>query len=128
MLTVKSLLINIINLSSGVVGFFLGFRIIFLILGVNTATPIVSWIYQVSANLEYPFRGIVGNTGLTTGGAIDWVAVISLLFYLILGNGLISLVSILTNMYLSNLDQRNAAHYHTIRKKEPVIYDQKEEE
>jgi uncharacterized protein YggT (Ycf19 family) len=81
--TVRNALVYALDLIMGVISFFIGFRFLFKLVGANSQTPFVSWIYQVSETLIYPFRGIVPNANMGRG-EFDFVALIALLAYAVL--------------------------------------------
>lgn len=80
----RNFLVALVNLLLGAVSILLGLRIIFRLLGANSATPFVAWIYQVSENLMMPFRGMFPNLNIGGNLFLDTVAVISLIVYALL--------------------------------------------
>ncbi len=80
----SNILITLTNTILGIIGFFIVMRVILRLFSANPATPIVSWIYDVSAALIYPFIGIFPdiNAGI---GILDIVALVALIGYLLLG-------------------------------------------
>lgn len=95
-LSIRNILVYLINIILGVVAFFLGFRILFELFSANPSTPFVSWIYNVSSNLMTPFSGIFPNIRLGGGAAFDIVALVSLVAYTILAQLLITVVDAVT--------------------------------
>jgi hypothetical protein len=82
-LSVRNIIVWLLDLVMAVLAFFLGLRIVFRLFDANPQTPFVNWIYRTSDNLVFPFSGIFPNLNLGTG-AFDVVAVIALLAYLVL--------------------------------------------
>lgn len=97
--TYHDILVRLLNLFLGIVGFFLILRFIFRLFSANQGTPFVSWIYDVSSVLMSPFRGIFVNPTLPTiqGSAVfDIVAIVAFLFYALLVYFLIALIDAAT--------------------------------
>ena len=113
----RRFIINLVRILQAIVGFFLVARIVFLAIPANSATPFVAWVYQVSSNLMSPFRAIVQNTATGTGGVFDWVAVITLVAYLILGEILISIANSLLPLEEERYIGGEARTYHSIRRR-----------
>lgn len=93
------ILVKLLNLFFAVVGFFLLLRFVFKLLSANFATPFVSWVYDVSATLMSPFRGIFVNPVVPSvrGEAIfDIVSLVAFIFYALLVYFLIALVDTVT--------------------------------
>lgn len=105
---------SFINTLLSLIGFFIGFRIIFKLFAANPATPLVSWIYNISDFLITPIRGIFPNFNLQSG-VLDLVAIIALVGYMIVGYILLELFR---NLALSTTDKdlhiTSTAHYHDI--------------
>lgn len=89
---IRNVLVLLIDLFLGVISFFIGFRILLELVGANTTTPFVSWIYAVSSGFTYPFIGIFPNIALNSVAFIDTVAVISLVAYMLVGYLFIALL------------------------------------
>lgn len=99
--TYHDILIRILNLFLAVVGFFLLLRFLFRLLSANSSAPFVAMIYDVSATLMSPFRGIFVNPTVpsVTGGGqavFDIVALVSFIFYALLVYFLAALVDAVT--------------------------------
>jgi hypothetical protein len=114
--SLRRLAINIIRVIEGIISFFLAFRIIFLLIPVNPSTPFVVWIYTVSTSLMVPFRGIVNNTLVGIGGVFDWVALITLIAYLVLGEIIVTSIRSLIPVEDDYLG-REAGTYHSVRRR-----------
>lgn len=95
-LTVRNVLITVLNIGLGVITFFLGLNIVLKLFGANSQTPFVAWIYGVSSNLTYPFSGIFPNLTVN-GGLVDTVALVALAAYMLLGYLIGALIESLVN-------------------------------
>lgn len=104
----RFILVRLLNVIGGIIGIFLGLRIILRFFYANPATPIVSWIYSVSDGLVYPFRGIFGDFNL--GGIVDSSAFIALIAYAIILSILIAIVNAIFNPIIVHQDTH--AHIH----------------
>lgn len=104
-------LTKIINFTLGLVGLFIGTRIILQFFAANPAAPIVSWIYGVSGFFIAPFRGIFPNVQ-TGQGILDIVAIIALSGYILFAFLLTEVVEMLSK------PQRlpKVVHYHSLRR------------
>lgn len=80
-----TILVYFVNLIFGLIDLVLGIRVIFLLLGANSATPFVNWIYGVSNSLLYPFQGIFPSQTVNTGTILDISAIIALVVYTLMG-------------------------------------------
>lgn len=101
-LTIRNLIVYIINIGLGIVTFFLGFRIIFQLFAANPNTPFVSWIYSTSLDLMSPFLGIFPNLNVGGGSVFDLVALITLVAYTVITQLLVAVIDALTRPILSN--------------------------
>lgn len=104
-------LITLINVILYIITFFIGMRIILRFFSANPATPIVTWIYNLSSNLIYPFRGIFPDLNTQTG-VLDMVAAIALIGYILAGYLLIWLFNALAAS--AEEVEADAAHYHKL--------------
>jgi uncharacterized protein YggT (Ycf19 family) len=80
MYTARALLL-LIDFGFGLIELIIGLRILLRLLGANPATPFVSWLYEVSRTLLYPFQGIFPSPVLNGGFVLDMSAVVALLVY-----------------------------------------------
>lgn len=108
-LTVRRILITILNIIGGTIAFFIGLRIIFNLFAANPNTPFVAWVMRVSQSFVYPFQGIIPNLNLNGGGVIDIVAIVAMIAYLILLSLVIALVDGIAN---STLRRHYQEHQH----------------
>lgn len=113
-LRVYSLMSIVINTFLAIVSGFLLFRVLFLAFSINQSTPVVRWIMQVSSFLMTPFAGIVPNLAVQSG-VVDFVALISLVIYLIAGYILMSILSGLVEPESAEGESEAIAHYHEVK-------------
>ena len=109
---IRRILVNTISAILWIISVFLILRIGLLFIAANPATPFVSWIYKVSNNLMYPFQGIVKNSSVGGSGVFDWVALITLIVYLLFGAVIISVINYLLSPAEELDDRRYIAHRH----------------
>src|SRR5580704_13843683 len=79
-----------INIVVGIVELLLIFRFIFKFLVVNTGTPFVAWIYDVTAPLAAPFSKILPNWKFS-GFVVDFATVAALIVFALAGSLLLML-------------------------------------
>lgn len=73
------LLLN--NLVFGFIELILSFRIFLKFFGASTQAPFVSWIYETSKPLLYPFEGMFPSSTLSHGFTIEISALFALIIY-----------------------------------------------
>lgn len=74
----------------GVIEVVLAFRILLKLLGANSYSGFVSFIYSVSAPFALPFAGILGTT-VSTGMVFEWSTLIAMAVYAIIAYGIVAL-------------------------------------
>ena len=85
----------------GLIELLLAVRFVLLLVGANTSSAFVSWIYAWSAPFAAPFSSIFGQhvtvagPGVVMQSVFDWTTLIALVVYAIIGG---ILVRILANM------------------------------
>jgi len=79
-----------INIVVGIVELLLIFRLIFKFLVVNTGTPFVAWIYEVTAPLVAPFAKIFPDWQISSF-VVDFATVTALIVFGIAGSLLLML-------------------------------------
>lgn len=84
---------GLINLVMGLIEIFLGLRFIFRLLGANPAAPFVAWLYQTTAPLLNPFRGIFPTPRLAHGYVLEFSTLVALVIYLFAGYLLLELMA-----------------------------------
>ena len=79
-------LVVLINLVIGLIEFFLGFRLLFRLLGANPASPFVAWLYDTTGPLLAPFQGMFPVSKLEAGGFVfEFTTLVALLMYMFIG-------------------------------------------
>jgi hypothetical protein len=68
----------------GLIQLLLGLRLILLFLGASSASPFVSFIYDLSSAFVAPFSGIFPSTNLG-GFVVEWASIIAMIAYSIIG-------------------------------------------
>lgn len=94
----------------GLIELIIGLRIIFKMFGANPSTPFVSWLYEVSRTLLYPFQGIFPSPVLRGGFVLDMSAVVALLIYALIAyfiSELIRFISYNSSRYSTSRDEEN---------------------
>lgn len=97
--TFHDIIVRLLNLFLGIVEFFLLFRFVFKLLSANASTSFVAWIYDVSATLMSPFRGIFVNPIVPSfrgQATFDIVTLVAFIFYALLVYFFIALVDTVT--------------------------------
>src|ERR1700728_1310021 len=79
-----------INIAIGIIELLLTFRLIFKFLVVNTGTPFVSWLYNVTAPLVAPFAKILPNWKVS-GFVVDFATVAAIVVFALAGSLLLLL-------------------------------------
>src|SRR5271170_6335336 len=79
-----------INIVVGIIELLLTFRLIFEFLVVNTGTPFVAWLYDVTAPLVAPFSKILPNWKFS-GFVVDFATVAALIVFALAGSLLLML-------------------------------------
>ena len=94
----------------GLIELVIGVRIIFEMFGANPSTPFVSWLYDVSRTLLYPFQGIFPSPVLRGGFILDMSAVVALLVYALIAyliSELVRFISYNSIKYYASKDDGN---------------------
>ena len=73
-----------INIVVGIIELLLTFRFIFKFLVVNTGTPFVAWIYNVTGPLAAPFSKILPNWKFS-GFVVDFATVAAIIVFALAG-------------------------------------------
>ncbi|MGA2246010.1 MAG: YggT family protein [Verrucomicrobiota bacterium] len=81
---------NFISLVVCIVELLLTFRLIFEFLVVNTGTPFVAWLYDVTAPLVAPFAKILPNWNFS-GFVVDFATVAAMIVFAVAGSLLLML-------------------------------------
>ncbi len=91
-----NILTNLINITISLVEAALGLRFILRLFGANPNTPFVQWVYDTSAPLLDPFRGIFPTRTLQGGFVFDFSTLFAMIIYALLGYFLIELIALPT--------------------------------
>jgi len=89
-------LAGLINFFIAVAEIFLGLRVILRLFGANSDVDFVQWVYESSAILLQPFRGIFPTETFGRDYVIDFSALFAMVVYGLIGMALLSLVIYLT--------------------------------
>lgn len=92
-MTITSVLKSAINVVLSIIELFLGLRLVLKLFGANTGTPFVSWIYEASEPLLYPFRGMFAPSVLEEGVVIEFSTMFAMIVYALIAWLLIELIS-----------------------------------
>ncbi len=90
---IKYLFIALLDIALAVITLFLGARILLKLLSANPLTPIVSWVYNLTDTLIFPFRDIFPYLQTSSTGVLDVTAVITMIAYIIVFYLIIYLIS-----------------------------------
>ncbi len=96
-MSLRQVLLTILNILSAFIALTIGARILFLLLGANQTTPAIVWVNGISNVFLYPFRGLFQTIILNSRSAIDVTAIVGLLIYAIIFSILYRIVYILTH-------------------------------
>ncbi len=83
----------------GLIETLLVFRFVLKILGANSRSSFVGFIYQLSSVFEAPFRGIFRTAvaeGLETAAVLEPSTIVAILVYLVVAVAVVSLIRIVT--------------------------------
>ena len=83
------------NLFLFIVESFLGLRFLLKLFGANSENGFVSWIYDMSAELLQPFRGIFPNAEFDNNFVFEFSTLFAMLMYAVAGMLVIALVDAL---------------------------------
>lgn len=89
------LLKSFVNLIVGIVVVILGLRFIFRLFAANAGNGLVEWVYNSSAEIMSPFRGIF-PTATVDGSVIDFPALFAIFIYMLIGFFVIYIIDSLT--------------------------------
>lgn len=96
-MTIRSMLLTILNIISTTIGILIGSHILFGILGVAGSVPIIQWVNSASESLTAPFKGIFSNIILGDESYIDINAIIALVIYSLIFSVIYRLLSRITD-------------------------------
>jgi uncharacterized protein YggT (Ycf19 family) len=79
----------------GIVDIFIAARFLGKLLGASSQSAFVNFIYQVSAPMVAPFKGIFGNGGSSTN-SFETASLVAIVVYAVIGWGLVVGIRIVT--------------------------------
>ena len=75
---------GVVNFMLAIVGVLLGLRFILKLFGANASNEFVNWVYESSAEILGPFRGIFPSANLD-GFVIEFSTIFAIVVYSIIG-------------------------------------------
>jgi|SRR5581483_10552563 len=93
---VRLLAINLVNIFLTVVEGFLGLRFVLKLFGANGGNGFVQWIYDMSAGLLEPFRGIFPAHVFQNRYVLEFTTLFAMMIYAILALLLIWIIGLVT--------------------------------
>lgn len=88
--------VRLINFFTGLVMIFLSLRFLLKLFGANASNTFVGWVYDNTAILLTPFRGIFPSEVVSRHYVLEFTTLFAILIYALLGMLLLMLVGILT--------------------------------
>ncbi len=85
--------VNLLNFFLAVVEGFLALRFLLKLFGANANTGFVNWVYEMSAPLLAPFRGIFPTQVFENRYVFEFSTIFAMLMYAILGMLLVFLIN-----------------------------------
>lgn len=95
-ISVRRFTTNLLSLFLAIVEGFLGLRFLFKLFGANAGNGFVSWVYDMSAALLEPFRGIFPARVFENQYVLEFSTLFAMLMYALLALLIIALVNVLT--------------------------------
>lgn len=93
---VRELLINLINVFTGIVETFLALRFVLKMFGANPNSGFVAWVYEMSGGLLDPFRAIFPTKVFENTYVLEFSTIFAMLVYALFAFLLVALVNALT--------------------------------
>jgi len=91
-MNIRSFATGLVNVFTGLVEGFLGFRFLLKLFGANAENGFVSWIYDMSAVLLEPFRGIFPAQVFENRYVLEFSTLFAMLVYAIIALLLVALI------------------------------------
>lgn len=91
-----ALLKSFVNVIVGIVTVILGLRFIFRLFAANPDNGLVEWVYNSSAEIMGPFRGIF-PTATVEGSVVDFPALFAIFIYMLIGFFVVYIIDSLAN-------------------------------
>lgn len=92
----RNIAVNLLNLFLGLVEIILALRFVLRLFGANATNGFVGWIYEMSAVLLEPFRGVFPTRVFENQYVLEFNTLFAMLMYAIIGMLLMWLMSALT--------------------------------
>lgn len=89
---IPAFFITLINVIFGLMETLIGMRIILKLFGANPGTPFVSWIYETSSPVLFPFSNIFPSPQLDGRFTIEFSALFALIIYYIVNYLIVELI------------------------------------
>jgi uncharacterized protein YggT (Ycf19 family) len=87
--------VAVVGFIVGIVDVLIAARFLGKLLGASSQSAFVNFIYQVSAPLVAPFKGIFGNSGTGTN-SFETASLVAIVVYAVIGWGIVVLIRITT--------------------------------
>jgi uncharacterized protein YggT (Ycf19 family) len=107
------------DLITGLLSFFLFLvslilflRVVLRLFGANQSVPFVAWVYDSSATLMEPFRGIFPTPVIEGGFVIDFPALFALIVYVLIGYLIIAAIDWLVGMGTEGVERTTDRRTH----------------
>lgn len=95
-MNIRNVALSLLNFFVGIVEVFLGLRFILRLFGANSGNAFVSWVYDMSASLLDPFRGIFPAREIADGIVLEFNTLFAMLVYAVIGLLLMWLIAAVT--------------------------------
>lgn len=96
--------VNLLNIFMAVVEGFLALRFLLKLFGANAGNAFVAWIYDMSAVLLEPFRGIFPATVFESKYVLEFSTLFAMMMYAIVGLLLLFLINLVSAAADSDAD------------------------
>lgn len=90
--SISNLLIYLVDFIVGLVEILILLRIILKLFGANPGAPFVTWIYETTRGLLWPFIGMFPSPVIEGGFIVEFSAIFGLIVYAIIGYLIIELI------------------------------------
>src|SRR5260221_1470445 len=88
----------------GVIETLLVFRFLFKLLGANSGSPFVRFVYTLSSTFVQPFRGIFPITAVE-GSVFEWTSIVAAAVYGVVAYGLVYLLQLVKPVEPEEVEQ-----------------------
>jgi len=94
------ILYRVVEIIFDAIALLIGVRILLTFFNANSATPIVNWLYDISAPLVAPFAGMFPNATVGTF-VIEISSIIALVVYSLIGYVVLTAIASLTDRFVT---------------------------